>query len=77
MLSGLPVEVKVEVELQQNYDSFVSVKRVFVIFGETRLLGKHSEVQGRIERPSKVATYSGWDSRRVRASHSLVASLGG
>jgi len=28
-------------------------------------------------RPSKVVTYSGWDSRRVRTSHSLLASLGG
>jgi len=29
------------------------------------------------ERLSKVVTYSGWDSHRVRVSHSLVASLGG
>jgi hypothetical protein len=41
------------------------------------MLGLSYLIKRLIERPSKVVTDSGWDSRRVRTSHSLVASLGG
>ncbi|MDN4608211.1 hypothetical protein [Sporosarcina highlanderae] len=60
----------------KDFRSIKDSGRIYVDSNITVLAGKN-RFWYQVERPSKVAAYSGWDSRRVRISHSPVASLGG